>query len=213
VLLALVSGAATVQAQVERTGGGANAQLMQQYQQAEAQITSLQAENARQKKDLEDAKSQLEAVRRQLEAAKSGAGQTQAALAAAQAAGQSNAQALEQSKARLQELVDRYRETVASLRGLETDRSQLQQQLAQSKSEFDQCAERNYQLYQVDAEVLDRYEHQSVFAHLAKAEPFTQLERTRIANLVDEYRARAEQLRVQKAAGPPTAATSPPPGN
>lgn len=212
-LLALASSTATVRAQVERSGGAANAQLVQQYQQAVSEIASLKADNAQQKKDLDAMKSQLDAAKRELDAAKSGAVQVQAALAAAQASNQNNVQALDQGKARLQELVDRYRDTVASLRGLETDRAQLQQQLAQSKSEFDQCAERNDQLFAVDAEVLDRYEHQGVFAHLAKAEPFTQLKRTQIENLVDEYRARAEELRVRKAAGPPTAAASPAPTN
>jgi chromosome segregation ATPase len=212
-LLAVGGGVPAVQAQVERSGGGANAQLMQQYQQALSEVTSLKADNARQKKDLDDMKAQLDAAKRQLEAAKAGAGQVQAALTAAQASDQSNVQALDQTRKRLQELVDRYRDTVASLRGLETDHTQLQQQLAQSKSEFDQCAERNYQLYEVDGEVLDRYEHQGVFAHLAKAEPFTQLKRTQIENLVDEYRARAEELRVHKAAGSPTAAASPAPKN
>jgi chromosome segregation ATPase len=191
-------------AQVERSGGGANAQLAAQFQQAVAERTQLQAENDKLKKDLDEAKKQLQAATTQLTAAKAGAGTTQAQLAAAQASSQSNAQALEQSRARLQELVDRYRDTATTLREVETERSHLQQQLAQSKTDFDVCAERNYQLFQVDGEVLDRYEHQGAFSYLARAEPFTRLERTRIENLVDEYRARAEELRVQKA--PPAVA-------
>jgi chromosome segregation ATPase len=210
-LLALTA-AAAVMAQVERSGGGANAQLAAQYQQAVAERTQLQAENEKLKNDLDEAKKQLQAANTQLTAAKTGAGVTQAQLAAAQASSQSNAQALEQSRVRMQELVDRFRDTATTLRDVETERTHLQQQLVQSKADFDRCADDNYQLYQVDAEVLDRYQHQGPFSYLARAEPFTRIKRTQIDNLVVEYRARAEELRVRKAA-PPTAAASPAPEN
>jgi len=186
------------EAQVERSGGGASAQLAQQYQQVLAERTQLQADNDKLKKDLDTAKQQLQAAGQQLTQLKAGAGANQAQLAAAQQASQNASQQLEQTRSRLQELVDRFRETATNLRDVETDRSQLQQQLTQSKREFDQCAERNYQLYQVDGEVLDRYEHQGMFSYLSRAEPFTRIKRAQIDNLVDDYRARGEQLRVQK---------------
>jgi chromosome segregation ATPase len=200
-LLLLLTGPG-LQAQVQRTGGGASAQLVQEYQQALSEKTQLQADNDKLKKDLDDAKKQLQAANKELAELKSGSGAAQAQLAAAQAAAQRDAQALEQSRARMQELVDRFRDTATSLREVETDRSRLQQELAQEKASFDQCAERNYQLYQVDREVLDRYEHQGLFSYLASAEPFTRIKRTQIENYVDEYRARAEELRVQKTPEP-----------
>ena len=211
-LIAILSVGATAHvafAQVQRSGG-ANAQLAQQYQQVMAERTQLQADNAKLKKDLDDAKKQLDAAKAQLTASKSTAGTAAAQLAAAQASSQSTAQSLEQSKARLQELVNRFRETAVALRGVESDRAQLQQQLAQSRASFDQCAERNYQLYQVDNEVLDHYEHEGTISHLARAEPFTRIKRTQVENLVDEYKARAEELRVQKAAPPAGAAPAAP---
>jgi chromosome segregation ATPase len=185
--------------QVQRSGGAANAQLAQQYQQALTDRSQLQADNDKLKKELEDVKKQLEAAKRELTGSKAAAGSAASQLATAQAAGQSAAQSLEQTKTRMQELVNRFRETAVTLRGVESERAQLQQQLAQSKAAFDQCAQRNYQLYQVDDEVLERYEHQGAFSHLAQAEPFTRIKRTQIENFVDEYRARAEELRVQQA--------------
>jgi len=199
-LLALLALAAAGRgiAQVERSGGGANAQLAAQYQQAIAERTQLQAENDKLKKDLDEAKKQLHAATTQLTGARAGVSSTQTQLAAALASSQGSAQALEQSKARMQELVDRFRDTATSLRSVEAERTQLQQQLAQGKTDLDRCADSNYKLYELDREVLDRYEHQGPFSYLARAEPFTRLKRTQIENFVDEYRARAEQLRVQK---------------
>jgi len=197
-------------AQVQRSGGGANAQLAQQYQQVVAERAQLQADNDKLKKQLDDAKKQLQAVQQQLGASKKSSTTSAAQIAAAQAAAQTSAQSLEQTKSRMQELVGRFRDTAVTLRGVESERSQLQQQLAQSKSDFDRCAERNYQLYQIDSEVLDRYEHEGTLSHVARAEPFTRIKRVQVENLVDEYKDRAEELRVQKAA-PAPAPPGPPP--
>jgi hypothetical protein len=109
----------------------------------------------------------------------------------------------------MQELIDRFKETATQLRDTETERTKLQQQLAQSKADFDKCAVRNYDLYQVDQEVLDRYEHQGAFSYLARGEPFTRIKRTQIDNFVLEYKERAEELRVKKPDSPPEAGGSP----
>jgi chromosome segregation ATPase len=207
VLLALAAADSSL-AQVERSGGGANAQLAAQYQQAVTERAQAQAENDKLKKDLEKANQQLQTANKALNALKAGAGVSQGQLTAAQAASQRDEQALEQSRTRMQELVDRFRETATTLRDVETERAQLQRQLAQGKAEFDHCAQSNYELYQVNGEVLDRYEHQGAFSYLARAEPFTRIKRTQIENLVDEYRARAEELRVQKTAVPTAGAGS-----
>jgi len=191
--------------QVERTGGGANAQLLQQYQQASSERNALQAENAKLKKDLDDAKAKLSAANKQLGTMKAGSASQQSALEAAQAADRNSAQSLEQTKSKMQELVTHFRETATTLREVETDRSGVKQQLAKSQADFDQCVQRNYQLYQVNSEILDHYEHQSAFSVLARAEPFTQIKRTQNENLVDEYRARAEELRLQRRQGATTA--------
>jgi DNA repair exonuclease SbcCD ATPase subunit len=189
-------------AQVQRSGGGggaANAQLMMQYQQADAERTQLKSDNAKLKKDLDDLKKQLDAAGKQAAASKAGVSRDSAQLAAAQAANDRSAKDLLDSKAKMQELVGKFRETITQMRGIESERSQLQQQLAQSKTAFDQCAVRNYSLYQVDNEVLDRYAHEGAFSHMAGAEPFTRIKRTQIDNLVLEYKERAEELRMKKA--------------
>jgi chromosome segregation ATPase len=198
-------------AQTARSGGGASAALMQQYQQLASERAQLQADNAKLKKDLETLKKQAEAAKQQLTASQAGVRRNEAALAAAQASNQSTAKSLDDTKGKMQELVARFRDTLTSLQGVEAERTQLRQQLAQSRSAFDVCAERNYSLYQVTGEVLDRYEHQGTFSYLARSEPFTRIKRTQIENLVDEYRQRAEELRVKKpdtSAGVPTASTA-----
>jgi chromosome segregation ATPase len=220
ILLVALGGAllsTSAPAQVQRSGGGggaANAQLMMQYQQASTERAQLQADNAKLKKDLEDLKKQLDAANKQTAASKAGVSRDAAQLAAAQAANDRGAKDLADTKGKMQELIGKFRETITQMRGVEAERAQLQQQLTQSKAAFDQCAERNYSLYQVDNEVLDRYSHQGMFSYLERGEPFTRIKRAQIDNLVLEYKGRAEELRVKKADPGPGAAnpaSAPPP--
>jgi chaperonin cofactor prefoldin len=204
--------------QVQRSGGGgANAQLVQQYQQLASERVQLQADNAKLKKDVDDLKKQLTAAQQQAAASKAGAERGQAAaLASARAASESSQKSLDESKAKMQELVARFRETITQLHGVESDRAQSQQELSESRSAFDECADRNYSLYQINNEVLDRYEHQGAFSYLERAEPFTRLKRTQVENLVDGYKQKAEELRIKKrqaSAGPPATTSPSAPGN
>jgi len=193
-------------AQVERSGGGANAQIMQQYQQLAADRTRLQNENAQLKKELDDSKLALKTATTQLAAKKTGADSERAQIAAAQAAKLSSEQSLKQTKDKLKDLLDHYRETATTLHEVETKRAQLDQQLSATSVKYDQCVVRNEELAAISDDVLNRYEHQKGFTALARAEPFTRITQTRIENLVDEDRERAEQLRLKKAAAAPGAA-------
>jgi chromosome segregation ATPase len=200
-VVALVnSGSAFAQVSRSSGGGGASAQLMQQLQQAVSERTQLQGENAKLKKEAEDLKKQLATAQQQLTASKAGADRNQAAVAAARASNESTQKTLEETKGKMQELVGRFRETITTMRGIESERSQLRQQLAASQATYDQCAVKNDSLYQIDNEVLDRYQHQGAFSYFERSEPFTRLKRTQIDNLALEYRQRAEELRIKKAA-------------
>lgn len=222
VLLALLTlmVAVPAAAQTERSGGGGpNAQLYAEYQQAVAERTQLQTDNAKLKSDLADAQKQLAGLKQQLAAARSGSAGDQAALASAQAAQAAAAKNLATLRAQTDELIGRFRDTIGQLRDVETDRTRLRQQLEQSRGSYDRCAVANDGLYQIDNEVLDRYAHEGAFSHMSRAEPFTRLTRTRIDNLALEYHERAEQLRVQRQASkggaapmPATTSAAPPGG-
>jgi chromosome segregation ATPase len=199
-MLAAAVGIAPVCAQVERSGGGgANAQLMQQFQQAVSERSQLQVENTKLKKDAEDLKKQLAAVQQQVTASKTGAEKSQAAIAAAHASTATIQKSLEETKARMEELVGKFRETITAMRGVETERSELRQKLAASQAAYDQCAVSNESLYKIDNEVLDLYQHQGAFSYMKRSEPFTRIKKTQIDNLSLEYRQRAEELRIKKA--------------
>jgi chromosome segregation ATPase len=196
---ACIEAPSLLQAQVERSGGGELQKIMQQYQQVAAEKTTLQTQLAQAKKDLDAANAELAAVKKERDAAKAHVGVAPTALAAATSAKDSAERSLEKSKQQITEIVGKYRELVANLRGVEADRTKLTKDLADRNTAFDKCAVDNLQLYEINGQILDRLDHVGMFTKASAAEPFTRLTRTRIDNLVLEYRERAEQLRVKTA--------------
>jgi septal ring factor EnvC (AmiA/AmiB activator) len=194
VLVVLGILALPAEAQTQRApppGGGGNPQAALQLQQATA-------ENTRLKKELEDAKAKLATVTKEASGSKEGTAALRSALAAAQAATKASDQAHDQTRARLQELLDRFRQTTGNLAGVETERGQLRQDLGAMTARFDTCAQRNVDLYDAFNEALAKAEGRGFFSALGRSEPFTKIERVRLENAIDEYRVRAQELRVSR---------------
>lgn len=189
-------------AQVQRSGGGGESQkIMQQYQQIAAEKTALQTQLAQMKKDLGTAKTDLAAMKKERDALKARSGTSAAATAAAAqltASKDAAEKSLEQSKQRMTKLETRFREMATSLKEVEADRTKFHKEAEEKSAAFDKCAASNLQLYEINGEVLDRYEHVGLFTKASAVEPFTKISRTRIENLVEEYRERARELRVGK---------------
>ena len=111
----------------------------------------------------------------------------------------------------MSDLIAQFRTTATSLKEIEAERSKLRADLAQRNQAFDTCAQDNLGLYEAARDVLNCYENTGLFTRVSATEPFTKITRTRIENFVDEYRARAEELRVQKRAQSSPALAAPPP--
>lgn len=195
-LLTTVSVEMPVYAQTQRSGGEAQ-KFMQQYQQLAAEKTALQAQVAQLKKDLDASHTELAAVKKERDVAKARAGVSPAAAAQATNAKETAERNLEQSKQRMGELVARFRETATNLKDVEADRNTLRRELGERNSAFDKCAEDNLQLFELSSDILKRYDQVGLFTKAAAAEPFTRITRTRLENLADEYRIKAQELRVK----------------
>jgi hypothetical protein len=180
-LASLVAAASPALAQTQRSGGGEAQKFMQQYQQLAGE--------------------KIAAMKKERDALKAHpAGPSPTAVAQLTASRDAAERNVEQSKQRMTELVARFRETAGNLKDVEADRTKLRADLDARNVAFDKCAENNQQLYEINGDLLNRYAHVGLFTKVSAAEPFTQITRTRMDNLVVETRARAEDLRVKKRA-------------
>jgi chromosome segregation ATPase len=197
----LIAQCGSAHAQVQRSGGGEAQKFMQQYQQLAAEKTALQTQLTQMKKEFDSAKADLAAMKKERDALKAHpAGVPAATVAQLTAAKEAAERNVELSRQRMTELVTRFRETATSLKEAESDRTKLRGDLEARNAVFDQCAANNQQLYEINGQILQRYNNVGLFTRMGAAEPFTQITRNRIDNLVVETHARAEELRVKKSA-------------
>jgi chromosome segregation ATPase len=184
-------------AQTARSGGSANAQLMQQMQQLASERTALQAENAKMKKELADLTKERDTLKAGRAALDQRTRASEAAMIARSAQDKASADAENaRLKDRMQELVAKFRETAQTLKDVETERATFKQSLTARDAELGQCKAKNDALYKLNEEILARMDGQGAFSRLASLEPFTKIKRVQLQNLVDDYKYRAEDQRV-----------------
>lgn len=58
--------------------------------------------------------------------------------------------------------------------------------------------DRNAAFYNLNTEVLDKMQNRGFWSALSEREPFTKLKRVELENLVEDYKYRAEELRLQE---------------
>jgi len=184
-------------AQTERTGN-AEARINQQLQQLSNERAALQSENARLKQDLDKVRKDLDKVTAGQTAAENRSRSLQASASRDEAASRQTQQQLEQTRAQMQELVTKFRETAQTLREVEADRASLKSQVSTREREFKTCVDRNAGLYNLNVEVLEHMENRGFWSAVSGHEPFTKLKRTELENLIDDYRYRADELRLEQ---------------
>jgi chromosome segregation ATPase len=212
ILWSVTSG--TVRAQVARSGGAANSQMQMQLQQLASEKTRMEADNAKLKKDLDDARKELNALKNTQKTLDERTKGSDAALVQSKTERESAEAQLKQTRDKMEQLIAKFRETAQTLRDAETERAATKQLLATRDQQLKVCADHNAALYRLNNEVLSHLEKQGFWSHAAAAEPFTKLKRTQNENLVDDYKARADDQRVAPIPAPPVApAAAPPPSS
>lgn len=186
-----------VLAQTERSGN-ADARVMQQLQQISAEHAALQSENAKLKLDLEAAKKDLAKAVASNASSQARAKTLEANAGRGEASSKQAEEQLERVRAQLQELIAKFRETGQTLRDVETDRATIRGQYEVREREFKTCVDRNAGLYILNAEVLDKMENLGFWSSIAQREPFTKLKRVQLENLIDGYKYRADELKLEQ---------------
>lgn len=154
----------------------------------------------------EQEKSQLAQDKAQLETAAKAAGDALEASkrSAATASHRSTVlneelQATKKTLADLQQRFDtlttREQDEAGRLQAASNDNLRLQGELKVSRAATQTCEQKNLTLYRYGRELLGRYENKGVWDALAASEPFTQLKRVEIENVLEEYR---DKLDAQK---------------
>jgi chromosome segregation ATPase len=184
-------------AQAVRSGAD-NARVLQQMQQLAAERTALQADNAKLKDEVADLKKKLDQATTDSAAVAARTKNLQQESALAVESKKQMAESLEKSRGQMQELISHFRETAQNLKSVEVERNELRSQLDARNRAYATCVDRNVGLYEINRETLDRLEKHGFWSEVRDVEPFTQLSRARLENLIDAYRYRIEELKVER---------------
>jgi chromosome segregation ATPase len=196
VMLAVAPVAQSV-AQTERSGN-ADARVMQQLQQITGERAALQSENAKLKLEIEGLKKDLARSSASNSDLQGRSKALEAAAGRREVSGKQAEEQLERARAQMQELVTKFRETAQALRDVEGESTALRGQFDARERDFKTCVDRNAGLYNLNAEVLDKMANRGFWSSLTEREPFTKLKRVELENLIDDYRYRADELRLEQ---------------
>lgn len=187
IILILLFANNLVIANTPRDGGGNNSQAQALIQQLGMERTRLNAENAKLKKQVKDLESKLGEATSENEEISSQLGSSQQQLSNKSALSDELRSRLEDANSKLKELIAKFRETITNLRGVEDESAQRAQEITRLERELTSCATSNIELSKLGYEMLDHYEDKGFWDRAGQNEPFTQIKRVQIENLVDDY--------------------------
>lgn len=98
-----------------------------------------------------------------------------------------------------QEMTKKQAEAMQTLQHKEREIKRLEAELARQTRQGEMCEVKNGQLYQINADLMHKYQSKGVFGALLQAEPFTQLKSVEVENLLQEYRDKLDAQRVEGA--------------
>lgn len=196
-------------AQAVRSGGD-NARVVQELQQLASERTALQADNAKLKTQIDELKAKLDKGSAENAALSARLKNLETESNRGTESSKQLTESLEKSRAKMQVLLTHFQETAQDLKTVEIERNGLRGQLDLRVRELHTCVDHNVDLYEINRETLDRLDKRGFWSALGNAEPFTQLSRARLENLIDAYRSRIDELRIERQKKQTPAAVSPP---
>lgn len=166
---------------------GNNSQAQALIQQLGAERTRLNAENAKLKEQVKELEEELETATNEAEQVSSQLGSAQKQLSNKAALSDELRSRLETANAKLQELITKFRETITNLRNVENESEQRRLEIVNLDKELKTCAANNVALSKLGYELLDSYQNKGFWDRVGQNEPFTQIKKVQIENLVDDY--------------------------
>lgn len=104
---------------------------------------------------------------------------------------------LADTEARLKETLGELARTKQALAAREKELADVRQIASQQARSVRVCEDRNLKLYGVATEIMDKYRNQGVWDAVKRKEPFTGLRQVEVENLLEDYRDRAGEARVE----------------
>lgn len=181
--------------------------LRQQVQQLQQEQASQQAAAAKAAQDKAAAETELKKAQEEAGAVRASASRRAASLSRELQAATSERDALQAKLAETQAQLDKTTAALALSRSKLAERDEQWTRLdADHKTQsatLAACQAHNVELYKLGSELLTRYQNKGLGEVFATGEPFTQIKRVELENLVEGYRDKLDRERQPAAPGSP----------
>ena len=183
-------------------GTDADKEAKHEMRKLQAQLSAVQKEKADLAAQLEEIKKQLGDLGAKSAALekKSGGQKKQFAELTAK---------LQESDANLQKMTQQYSDTVKAMQQIQKEKEQVQKEKEQEQKmlsgDVRVCEKKNADLYRISTELLEKYQSKGVFTALLQAEPFTQIEKVKVENVLQEYKDKADAAKIAASKKPASA--------
>lgn len=172
-------------------------QQMQQVEQARALAEQEKATALADKERVERELDQAQATGRKLSGERAARSRAERELKAAQGEVATLKTKLAETEAKLAETQTKLQATSQTLAQTESAKKQTESQLTNVKQTQQECRKQNHQLYELTRETMNKYRDKTCQDALAQAEPFTGIKKVEVENLLEIWRDRADQARLQ----------------
>lgn len=211
-LLALVVGPA--HAAQKKDKDKAARRIAQMKQQFEAEKTQMQTQFDQDKAALEgkaqaaekesgEVRSSLASAKRrnatlaaEMEALRKEKAELEARHQATEATLRETQATLDKTSKSLTELTAQHQATLRDLKANETQRKDLNKSLVQRDQSLASCSEKNAKLHDFGLQLVKVYEKPSTYETVLRTEPFTQIKRVELENILQDYRDKLDEQRV-----------------
>ncbi len=111
---------------------------------------------------------------------------------------------LQATQSSLEELTAKYQTSLQSLQASVEQGDEYKMKFQESVSNvsrqsqlIEMCEKKNMALYDLNVEILDRYRNKGVWSALLQAEPFTQIKKVEINNILQEYKEKLDDQKME----------------
>ena len=163
----------------------------EQLKQRQADLDKRNKANAGLQRQLGEAKKREEASAKELQSARDATTQAQAKLVEQQAQSAGLKRQLTESEAEGRRLAAELKDAKAQL-------EQQREIIARQAVSLQEITDKNLRLYQFNADLLERYNRKGVWDAMLQKEPVTQIKDVQMQALLQEYRDKLNDLKVEK---------------
>ena len=198
--------------QDDRRAREAARRMQQMQQQLTQEKAQLEQDKAKLEKENADKEKQMKQLLAKLKRTEAGTKQSEADVRQKSAEADRLKAELEamslkfvEQREKADKLADSYKASVETIKQRDAEKETLnvrvleQREIIGRQSRLVQaCEEKNLALYQLGTDLMQRYRNKSVMDALKQAEPFTQLEKVKMENLLQEYSEKMDAKKIDK---------------